>query len=105
MEPRGCRPGAHNWDMSSVSVQRSGIGRILVVALVDLAAAALIAVLVFRMFGAYVVDETNPPVCSNASGNVVSCSLTPTVLMLPTFLIALLGLLAWQALRRRHREK
>jgi hypothetical protein len=91
--------------MSSDGSQGRGIRGVLVLGLVDVAAAALIAVLVFRTFGAYSGVDANPPVCSNASGNVVSCSLTAPVLMLPTFAVALLGLVAWQALRRRARER
>lgn len=83
----------------------SGSRRVLVLGLVDVAAAALIAMLIFRMFGANSGVDTNPPVCSNASGNVVSCSLTAPVLMLPTFAVSLLGLVAWQTLRRRTRKR
>jgi hypothetical protein len=68
------------------------------------AAAAVAAVLVFGIFGVQSVVETNPPVCYNALGQVVSCSLKPTVLMLPTFGVVVLGLAAWQTSRRWKRR-
>jgi hypothetical protein len=94
---------AHDGEMGAER-QRSGIRRILVLGFIDVAASALIAVLVFRMFGAYSGVDTNPPVCHNVSGDVVSCSLTAPVLLLPTFAIALFGIVAWQTLRRQARE-
>lgn len=80
------------------------MGRILLLGTADVVAAALLALLVFRMFGAYSGQDTNPAVCFNTTGNVVSCSLTPTVLMLPTLVVTLLALVAWQVSRRRHRQ-
>lgn len=78
---------------------RRGARRVIALGLLDMAAASLIAVLVFQLFGASSGVDTNPPVCYNASGGVVSCSLTQPVLMLPTFAIGLLGLVTWQTLR------
>ncbi len=69
--------------------------------LVDVAAAAFVALLVFRTFGAVSGVDTNPPECFSTSGQRVSCSLTPLTLMLPTFAVVLLGLAAWRASRRR----
>lgn len=80
---------------------RRGVRGVVVLGLVDVAGALLIAVLAFRLFGASSGDDTNPPVCYNTTGGVVSCALTPPVLMLPTFAIALLGLVLWQTSRRR----
>jgi hypothetical protein len=69
--------------------------------LLDVAVAAVVAVFVFRTFGAVSGADTNPPECYNASGGVVSCALTPSVLMLPTFAVVLLGLGVWQWRHRR----
>ncbi len=66
----------------------------------DETGALLIAAYAFPLFGASSGDDTNPPVCYNTTGGVVSCTLTPPVLMLPTFVIALLGLVLWQTSRR-----
>lgn len=83
--------------MTSVGVQSSrGARRVLLLALVDLAVAAVVAVLVFRTFGAVSGVDTNPPECYNSSGGVVSCALTVPALMLPTFVVVLLGLATWQ---------
>jgi hypothetical protein len=72
------------------------VRRFLLLLLVDVAVAAVAAILVFRTFGAVNGVDTNPPECSNSSGGVVSCSLTPPVLMVPTFGVVLLGLVVWQ---------
>ena len=73
--------------------------------LIDNAVAMAVAVLVFSLFGAVSGEDTNPPVCYNGSGGVVSCSLTTTALMLPTFGLVLSSLAAWQlnAARKRRR--
>ena len=76
-----------------------GSRRVLVSALLDVAVATVAAVLVFWIFGVQSVAETNPPVCYNSSGQVVSCSLTAPMLMPPTFGVVLLGLAAWQTRR------
>ena len=78
--------------------------RVLVLSLLDVAVAAVAAVLVFGIFGVVSVVETNPPVCYNAGGQVVSCSLRPAMVMLPTFGVVLLGLAAWHTSRRRERR-
>ncbi len=84
-------------EVTAVGEQRSqGSGRVLLLALLDVAVAAVIAVLVFRTFGAVSGVDTNPPECYNSSGGVVSCALTPATLMLPTFGVVLLGLVVWQ---------
>jgi hypothetical protein len=83
---------------------REGTRPVVVLSLLDVAAAAVAAVLVFGLFGVESVAETSPPVCYNSLGQVVSCSLTPPMLMLPTFGVVLLGLAAWQTSRRRKRR-
>ena len=87
-----------------VATSQRGVRGVLLMTLMDVVAAALVSLLIFRLFGASSGDDTNPPVCYNASGGVVSCSLTPSILMLPTFVIVLMGLLAWQTRRRRSRR-
>lgn len=42
-------------------------------AVVDLACGALLAFLVLRLFGVSGQSDVNPPVCTNASGNVIDC--------------------------------
>ena len=87
--------------MKTVDEHRSeGTRRVLVLGLVDVAVATVVAVLVFWIFGVQSVAETDPPVCYNSSGQVVSCSLTAPMLMPPTFGVVLLGLAAWQTRRR-----
>jgi hypothetical protein len=77
--------------------------RVLLLALVDVAAAAVVALLVSRTFGAVSGIDTNPAVCFNTAGGVVSCPLTPSVLVPATFVVVLAGLAAWQTRRcRRH---
>jgi hypothetical protein len=76
--------------------------RVLVIGSLDLVAAALLAVVAFRLFGASSGVDTNPPVCHNANGGIVSCSLTQAVVMLPTFAISLLVLVVWHTLCGRH---
>jgi hypothetical protein len=73
--------------------------RVLLVSLVDVAVAAVVAALVFRIFGAVGGADTRPPECYNAWGRVVGCSMTQSRLMLPTFGAVALGLLAWH---KRH---
>jgi len=90
--------------MGAVAAHGRRVRRVLLLWLIDLAVAALLAILVFRLFGAYSGNDTNPPVCSNASGDVVSCSLAREALLLPTFLIALLGLITWQVFAGRTRN-
>ena len=75
--------------------------RPLLLLVVDVVVALAVALLVFRLFGATAGNDSNPPVCSNTSGGVVSCDLTPQVLMLPTFVGVLLVLATWQLLRAR----
>lgn len=75
--------------------------RVVLLGLLDAVVAAVIAFLVFRTFGAVSGSDTNPPECLNSSGGVVTCSLTTLVLMLPTFAVVLLGLVAWQVTRGR----
>ena len=75
--------------------------RVLRLAVLDVVVAAVVALLVFRTFGATAGSDVNPPVCSNASGGVVSCDLTAPVLVLPTFVAVLLVLVAWQVVRHR----
>jgi hypothetical protein len=60
-----------------------------------------VALVAFRLFGAYSGIDTNPPVCYNAAGGVVSCSLDQPVVMLPAFALTLLVLIAWQVHCRR----
>ena len=79
--------------------------RILGLLVLDLVVAGAVALLVFRLFGANAGSDVNPPVCSNASGGIVSCDLTQEVLMLPTFGVTLLALLTWQAVRRRRASR
>ena len=79
--------------------------RVLLLALIDVVVAALVAVLVFRTFGAVSGVDTNPPECYNSSGGVVSCSLTPPLLMLPTFVVVMAGLAAWQTRRWRNSRR
>jgi len=76
------------------------VAKVLLLLLLDVAVAAVAAILVFRTFGAVGGADTNPPECHNSSGGVVSCSLTPTVLMVPTFAVVLLGLVVWRWRRR-----
>lgn len=78
-----------------------GASRVVLVGLVDVVVAAAIAFLMFRAFGAVSGSDVNPSECVNASGGVVSCSLTAPVLMLPTFDAVLFGLVAWQVARDR----
>ena len=78
--------------------------RILLLALLDVAADAVVAYLVFWTFGAVSGVDTNPPECYNSWGRVVSCSLTPPMLMLPTACVMLLALAAWQSFRWRNRR-
>ena len=75
--------------------------RLLLLALMDVAVAAALAVLVFKTFGSVSGVDTNPPECYNSWGGVVSCSLTPPVVMLPTACVVLLALAGWQAFRWR----
>jgi uncharacterized membrane protein len=83
--------------VTSVGEQTSrGVGRVALLTLFEVAVAAVVAILVFRTFGAVSGADTNPPECYNASGGVVSCALTSQVLMLPTFAVVLLGLVVWQ---------
>jgi hypothetical protein len=77
------------------------IGRLLVTGVLDVVAAVFVAVLAFRLFGAFSGGDTNPPVCYNAAADVVSCSLSQPVIMLPTFGVTLLVLAAWQLRRWR----
>ncbi len=72
--------------------------------LADVGVAGLLALLVFRMVGAVSQADTNPPVCTNDAGNVVSCAMTPGAVMLPTFLVVLLLLVGYQLLGRRRRR-
>ena len=88
--------------MCAARGERLTVRRALVLGLVDVVTAALIATFVFRLFGASSQDDTNPPVCSNAAGRVVSCELTQTVLMLPAFGVALFVLVTWQVRRWRN---
>jgi hypothetical protein len=69
--------------MHGDSGRRGTVRRLLVVCLVDVAAAALVSIVAFRLLGAYSGADTNPPVCYNAAGGVVSCALSQTVVMLP----------------------
>lgn len=94
-------------DVTSVGEQSSRVAaRVLLLALVDVAAAAVVAVLVFRTFGAVSGVDTNPPECYNSSGGVVPCALTAPALMLPTFVLVLLGLATWQTRHwRRKRDR
>lgn len=71
------------------------------VALADVGVAGAAAIVVFRMFGPTSGADTNPPVCYNAAGGIVSCSLTPATLMLPTFFGVLLILAIYQVIRWR----
>jgi hypothetical protein len=75
------------------------VGRVLLVSLADVAVAAVVAVLVFRIFGAVSGADTRPPECYNAWGRVVGCSMTQSRLMLPTFGAVVLGLVAWHTSR------
>ena len=75
--------------------------RPLLLLVVDVVVALAVALLVFRLFGATAGNDSNPPVCSNTSGGVVSCDLTAQVLMLPTFVVVLLVLATWQLVRAR----
>lgn len=95
---------AENRDMTAVGGRRLGLGRTLAVGFIDVVAAILIAMLVFRLFGASSGVDPNPPVCYNAAGGVVSCDLTQAVLMLPTFGIVLFVLVVWQVFRWRRRR-
>lgn len=85
-------------------VSSRGALRVSAALAVDVLAAGAAALLVFRLFGAWSGVDTNPPVCSNAAGEVVSCSLTQPVLMLPTFVVVLALLVSWQVLRLRSRR-
>lgn len=76
----------------------------LALAALDVGVAAVAAVLVFRIFGAVSADESNPPICYNTYGHVVSCAMTPAVVMLPTFVVVLLAMVALQLLRWRRRR-
>jgi hypothetical protein len=77
--------------------------KVLALAALDVVVATVVALLVFRTFGAYAGSDVNPPECTNASGGVVSCDLTTPVLALPTFVLVLLLLAGWQVARgRRH---
>lgn len=78
--------------------------RTLALGIMGVIAAALTAMLVFHLFGASSGVDTNPPVCYNAAGGVVSCALTPPALMWPTFGITLLAIVMWRVLRRRKRR-
>ncbi len=78
--------------------------KILATVAADVVVAGASALLAFRLFGAWSGVDTNPPVCSNAQGHEVSCSLTQPVLMVPTFVIVLLALLSWQMVRHRGRR-
>jgi len=78
--------------------------RILGLLALDLVVAGAVALLVFRLLGADAGADVNPPVCTNASGGVVSCDLTRQVVMLPTFVVSLLVLVTWQVLRSRRRR-
>jgi hypothetical protein len=89
--------------MRTADRSTGGIRGVVLLGLLDVAVAALIAVLVVRVFGVSSVAETDPPVCYDASGGIVSCSLTPSLLLVPTFAIVPLGLGLWQALRHRSR--
>ena len=84
-----------------VTVRARRAWSIPVIALADVGAAGAAAILVFRMFGPLSGVDTNPPVCYNAAGYIVSCSLTPAKLMLPTFVGVLLILAIYQVIRRR----
>ena len=84
--------------------QRACRRRVLLLGALDIVVAGVVALLVFSIFGAVSADDTNPPVCHNRSGGVVSCSLTQSALMLPTFGVVLLGLGAWQVTRTRKRR-
>jgi hypothetical protein len=85
--------------------ERSGRRRLVLMGVIDIAVALAVAVSVFSSFGAVSGDDTNPPVCHNGSGGVVSCSLTTTALMLPTFGVVLSSLAAWQLNAARRRRK
>lgn len=74
---------------------------VLLLGLLDVAVAVVVAVLVFRAFGAVSGADTSPPECYNAWGRVVPCSLSQSKLMLPTFGVVLVGLVAWQTSRSR----
>lgn len=77
------------------------VRRVLLLCLLDVVVAAVVALVAFTIFGAVSGVDTDPPECYNSWGGVVSCSLTPPVMMLPTFGVVLLALAAWQAHRRR----
>ncbi|MEZ5096383.1 MAG: hypothetical protein R2731_09845 [Nocardioides sp.] len=85
--------------------RRSLAPRILLIGVVDVIVVGLVATLAFRVFGATSGVDTLPPECYNASGGVVSCSPTPPVLMIPTFLVALPALVGWQLRRWRSARK
>jgi len=86
---------------ASGKTPRRTTGRLLVTGVLDVVAAVLVAVAAFRLFGAFSGGDSNPPVCYNAAGDVVSCSLSQPVIMLPIFGVTLLVLAAWQLGRWR----
>ncbi|MEZ5092024.1 hypothetical protein [Nocardioides sp.] len=87
--------------MSEVTARRSAGGRLLLLGVVDVLVAGVAAMAAFHWFGAVSGDDTNPPTCYNGAGHTVSCALTQPVVMLPTFIVVLLGLVAVQLARGR----
>jgi fucose permease len=77
--------------------------RMLVLAAADLCVASAVAVGLWLVFGVFSRFESNPPICSNAFGGTIDCSLdTPSrVAQLVVFGIVLLVLLTLHAIRGR----
>ncbi|HEY0904573.1 MAG TPA: hypothetical protein VGE14_11850 [Marmoricola sp.] len=78
-------------------------GRILVLGVVDVCVSGLAAVVFWLNLGVASGSDSNPPICTTATGWSIDCSLEAPmrVAQVVVFVLVLAGLIAWQISRRR----
>lgn len=81
------------------------LGRLLLIGVVDVAVAVALGTVASLAFGAWAGNDSNPPVCSNYWGRNVACTLTYPVIFVPTFVVVVGALLAFQVVRSRRRTR